>query len=227
MKVLVVDDEPPIIEAVGYNLRKEGYDVLSAADAEEAFRIIRAESPDLVILDIMLPGGSGLDLCRRLRRDSAVPVIFLSARADETDRVVGLELGADDYVTKPFSMKELMARVKSVLRRTSPGGAPSQIPINIGDLSIDPTLHEVRVRGQPVELTRREFALLHFLASHPRQVFPRDVLLDRVWGPDAFVEERTVDVHIRWIRGKIEDDPSNPRYILTVRGVGYRFAGGE
>ena len=225
MKVLVVDDEPPIVEAVAYNLQKEGYTVLTAGDAEEAFRLFHAEEPDLIILDIMLPGASGLDLCRRLRRDSAVPVILLTARAEETDRVVGLELGADDYVTKPFSMKELMARVRSVLRRATGALDTARHPIVVGDLTIDPILHEVRVRDQPVELTRREFALLHFLAAHPRQVFPRDVLLDRVWGPDAFVEERTVDVHIRWIRGKIEDDPAHPRYILTVRGVGYRFAG--
>ncbi|MGC8668904.1 MAG: response regulator [Chthonomonadales bacterium] len=227
MKILVVDDEPPIVEAVEYNLRKEGYAVLTAGDAEEAFHIIRTEAPHLIILDIMLPGASGLDLCKRLRRDSAVPVILLTARGDETDRVVGLEIGADDYVTKPFSMKELIARVKSVLRRSGPASDPNLLPIHIGHLSIDPALHEVRVRGQPVELTRREFALLHFLAAHPRQVFSRDVLLDRVWGPDAFVEERTVDVHIRWIRGKIEDDPAHPRYIQTVRGVGYRFSGGD
>lgn len=225
MNVLVVDDEAPIVQAVAYNLRKEGYDVLTASDAEECMAIVRRERPDLIILDVMLPTASGLDVCRMIRRQqNAVPIIMLTARAEETDRVVGLELGADDYVTKPFSMRELVARVKTVLRRTSSQEkttAPERV--EIGDIRIDSERHEVTVRGKPVELSPREFELLRFLASHPGQVFTRQMLLDRVWGADAYVEERTVDVHIRWLREKIEANPSQPEMLLTVRGVGYKF----
>jgi phosphate regulon transcriptional regulator PhoB len=225
MNVLVVDDEAPIVQAVAYNLRKEGYHVLTASDAEECLEIVRQQPPDLIILDVMLPTASGLDVCRMIRhQQNAVPIIMLTARAEETDRVVGLELGADDYVTKPFSMRELMARVKSVLRRTTAQEKAAALErVEIGELRIDPERHEVTVRGKPVTLTPREFELLRFLASHPGQVFTRQVLLDRVWGADAYVEERTVDVHIRWLREKIEANPSHPEMLLTVRGVGYKF----
>lgn len=225
MKVLVVDDEEPITEALAYNLRKEGHQPLIAGDAEQCLAMVRAERPDLVILDVMLPTASGLDVCRHLRRHSPVPVIMLSARADETDRVVGLELGADDYVVKPFSMRELMARVKCVLRRAAepdPGGAVT----TAGDIVVDAERYEVTVRGRAVSLSPREFELLRFLALHPGQAFTRQVLLDRVWGADAYVGDRTVDVHVRWLREKVEPDPARPRCLLTVRGVGYKLAVG-
>ncbi len=224
MKVLVVDDELPIVEAVAYNLKKEGFRVLTAADAEQCLEIAKRDQPDLIILDVMLPSASGFDVCRMLRKQNSVPIIMLTARADSSDRVVGLELGADDYVTKPFNMRELMARVKGVLRRTNAQELTEQ-PIQAGNLTIDPTRFEVRVGTRPVTLSPKEFELLRFLATHPGQVFSRQVLLDRVWGAEAYVEERTVDVHIRWLREKVEDDPSHPRRLLTVRGVGYKFSG--
>ena len=227
MKVLVVDDELPIVEAISYNLKKEGYSVVTAADAEQCLESARRDSPDLVLLDVMLPSASGFDVCRLLRKQGNIPIIMLTARADETDRVVGLELGADDYVTKPFNMRELMARVKSVLRRTSPqeGQNAPQSLLQSGNLQIDPSRYEVRVNDQVVSVSPKEFELLRFLVTHPRQVFTRQVLLDRVWGAEAFVEERTVDVHIRWLREKIEAAPSQPTRLLTIRGVGYKFDG--
>jgi phosphate regulon transcriptional regulator PhoB len=226
MKVLVVDDEQPIVDAVAYNLRKEGYQTLTAGDAEQCLSLCRTEHPDLVILDVMLPSASGLDVCRLLRKqNSSVPIIMLTARAEETDRVVGLELGADDYVTKPFSMRELMARVKSVLRRTAVPESEAPKVVQAGDLTVDASRYEVTVAGRRVELSPKEFDLLRFLATHPGQVFTRQVLLDRVWGTEAYVEERTVDVHVRWLREKIEADPSHPARLLTVRGVGYKFKG--
>lgn len=225
MKILVVDDEQPIVEAVAYNLKKEGFAVLTASDAEQCLELARKETPDLVILDVMLPSASGFDICRMLRKQGGLPIIMLTARADETDRVVGLELGADDYVTKPFNMRELMARVKSVLRRTSVQEINSQNSLQSGNLSIDPNRYEVRMAGRLITLSPKEFELLKFLATHPGQVFTRQVLLDRVWGAEAYVEERTVDVHIRWLREKIEDNPSQPARLITVRGVGYKFSG--
>lgn len=227
MKVLVVDDETPILEAVAYNLRKEGYETLSATDAERCMALVRSDKPDLVILDVMLPSASGFDVCKRLRTDSRIPIIMLTARADETDRVVGLELGADDYVTKPFSMRELMARVKTVLRRAS-GEEDSESGgrITAGGIVIDSDKREVSVRGESLQLPPKEFELLRFLAHHPDRAFTRQMLLDRVWGPDAYVGDKTVDVHIRWLREKIESDPARPERILTVRGVGYKFNAG-
>ena len=222
MKVLVVDDEQPIVEAVAYNLRKEGYEALTANDAEQCLELVRAQKPDLIILDVMLPSASGFDICRILRRQSRVPILMLTARAEETDRVVGLELGADDYVTKPFSMRELMARVKSLLRR-SQGDTPVDPVMTLGPITMDTARHEVTVRGQQVELSPKEFDLLRYFVSHPNQVFSRQTLLDRVWGADAYVEDRTVDVHVRWLREKIETTPSHPEMLLTVRGVGYKL----
>jgi phosphate regulon transcriptional regulator PhoB len=225
MKVLLVDDELPIVEAVAYNLKKEGYSVATAMDAEQCLEMARREPPDLILLDVMLPSASGFDVCRILRKQTQVPIIMLTARAEETDRVVGLELGADDYVTKPFSMRELMARVKSVLRRSAPQETAAGGRLQIGDLRIDPERYEVLIGERAVALSPKEFELLRFLAMHPGRVFSRQVLLDRVWGTDAYVEERTVDVHIRWLREKLEADPSHPRLLLTVRGVGYKFSG--
>lgn len=223
MKVLVVDDEAPIVEAIAYNLRKDGYQTFTAADAESCLEIVRNENPDLIILDVMLPAASGFDVCRSLRRHSTVPIIMLTARAEETDRVVGLELGADDYITKPFSTRELMARVKAILRRTQASELPTGRIVTVGSLTIDPVRYEVTVSGKRVDLSPKEFELLRFMASHSGQVFSRQSLLDRVWGADAYVEERTVDVHIRWLREKVETNPSQPERLLTVRGVGYKF----
>ena len=225
MKVLVVDDELPIVEAVAYNLKKEGYSVTTATDAEQCMEAVRRDAPSLILLDVMLPSASGFDVCRMLRKQSDVPIIMLTARAEETDRVVGLEIGADDYVTKPFNMRELMARVKSVLRRTSPQEPPSQATLKAGNLMIDPNRYEVRIEDRPLTLSPKEFELLRFLVTHPGQVFTRNVLLDRVWGSEAYVEERTVDVHIRWLREKIENNPSHPLRLMTIRGVGYKFNG--
>lgn len=221
-KVLVVDDERPILEAITYNLRKAGYEPLTATDAEQCLTLVHEESPDVIILDVMLPSASGFDVCRQLRAYSRVPIIMLTARVEETDRVVGLEAGADDYVTKPFGMQELMARVKAALRRNeTPLPAP---PLRLGSIVIDPQRHTVTVSGRPVTTTRKEFDLLHFLAASPGQVFSRQALLDRVWGEDSYVEDRTVDVHIRWLRQKIEADPARPHWLQTVRGIGYKFS---
>jgi len=226
-RVLVVDDETPIVDAVSYGLRKEGFQTATAGDAEQCLDSVRTFQPDLIILDVMLPSASGFDICRELRRHSDVPIIMLTARADETDRVVGLEIGADDYIVKPFSMRELVARVKTILRRTgSSAETQTEQPTQDGDLIIDPARFEVRVRNARVDLSPKEFDLLRFLITHPGQVFSRQALLDRVWGADAYVEERTVDVHIRWLREKVEATPSRPERILTVRGVGYKYRGG-
>lgn len=225
MKILVVDDEQPIVEAVAYSLKKEGYTVQTATDAEQCLESVRADPPDLVILDVMLPSASGFDICRILRKQGNIPIIMLTARADETDRVVGLEIGADDYVIKPFNMRELMARVKTVLRRTSPQEVTAAPVLHAGNLTIDPARYEVSVDGKQISLSPKEFELLRFFVTHPGQVFARSILLDRVWGAEAYVEERTVDVHVRWLREKIEVSPSQPVRLLTVRGVGYKFHG--
>lgn len=222
MKVLVVDDEPVIRETVEMKLRRDGFTTFSADSAEDGMRLYRRVRPDLVVLDIMLPNRSGLDFCKAVRRDSTTPIIMISARSDEKDRVQGLEIGADDYVVKPFSLSELSARVKAVLRRST--GEPVRETVEMGGLRIDPRRHEATLNGKVVSLSPKEFALLYFLARHAGQVFSREVLLDRVWGRDAFVSARTVDVHVRWLRTHVEADPNNPELILTVRGVGYKFA---
>jgi DNA-binding response OmpR family regulator len=222
MKILVVDDESTILETVEHKLRKEGHTVFTAESAEEGMRVYRLVKPDLMLLDVMLPGRSGFEFAQAVRRDSQVPIIFLTARTSEKDRVEGLELGGDDYVIKPFSLAELAARVKSVLRRSRTGEAPADV-VESGDLRIDPRTHMTTLDGRDVTLSPKEFALLHFLASHPGQVFSRDTLLDRVWGQDAYVSVRTVDVHVRWLREHIEKVPSQPIRLLTVRGVGYKF----
>jgi len=223
MKILVVDDESTILETVEHKLRKEGHTVFTAESAEEGMRVYRLVKPDLMLLDVMLPGRSGFEFAQAVRRDSQVPIIFLTARTAEKDRVEGLELGGDDYVVKPFSLAELAARVKSVLRRSRSGEAPADV-VESGDLRIDPRTHMTTLDGRDVTLSPKEFALLHFLASHPGQVFSRDTLLDRVWGQDAYVSVRTVDVHVRWLREHIEKVPSQPARLLTVRGVGYKFS---
>jgi len=221
--VLVVDDEPIVREVVVRYLEREGYRTLEAADGKRARELLEQESPSLVVLDLMLPGTDGLSLCRWIRSRSDLPVIMLTARGEETDRIVGLELGADDYVTKPFSPRELAARVRTVLRRSTPP-APREERVSFDDLDIDASTREVTKAGAPVRLTAKEFYLLWFFASHRRRVFSRDQLMDRIWGYDAAVETGTVTVHVRRLRQKIEDDPSQPRFLETVWGVGYRFA---
>jgi DNA-binding response OmpR family regulator len=221
--VLVVDDEPTLREVVVRYLERAGYRALEAGDGDEAEELLRNQPPDLVILDLMLPGTDGLELCRRIRADSALPVIMLTARGEEADRIVGLELGADDYVTKPFSPRELVARVRTVLRRTN-GPVEARDRIQHGDLTLDSETRDVRKSGSLISLTAREFDLLWFLASHPRRVFSREHLMSRVWGYEPAYDTGTVTVHIRRLRAKIEDDAARPRHIETVWGVGYRFS---
>ncbi len=223
MKLLIIDDEPTIVETVETKLRREGFSTFTADSAEEGMRLYRRIKPDLIILDIMLPQRSGLDFCRAVRKDSATPIIFISARADEADRIKGLEMGADDYVVKPFNLSELAARVKAILRRST--GEPVKEIIERGNLKIDPRSHEVFLDDAVLTLSPKEFALLYFLARNVGQVFSRETLLDRVWGRDAFVSARTVDVHVRWLRTRIEPDANNPTRLMTIRGVGYKFAG--
>src|SRR5438093_5593270 len=225
-KILIVEDEHDVVKLLKYNLEKEGFKVSYTTEGSLALAEIRRDEPDLVILDLMLPGLDGLEICRQLRRNekyTSLPVLMRTARGEETDRVVGLEMGADDYVTKPFSMRELVARVRALLRRREPSG-PAQATLERGTLVIDPSAHNVTLAGQRVELSALEFRLLHYLASHPGMVFSRDQLLDRVWGNDRTVTPRSVDVYVRRVREKIELDPRAPAYVPTVHGVGYRFS---
>jgi DNA-binding response OmpR family regulator len=221
--VMVVDDEPIVREVVVSYLERDGYDVLQAGDGIEARKMLGQSTPDLVVLDLMLPGIDGLALCRWIRSQHDVPVIMLTAKTEEADRIIGLELGADDYVTKPFSPRELMVRIKTVLRRVNPTIAPRET-IVAGDLVIDANSRMVFRAGEPVKLTAREFDLLWFLASHPRQAFSRDQLMDRVWGYEAAYDTGTVTVHIRRLREKLEAAPATPRHLETVWGIGYRFS---
>jgi len=225
--ILVVDDEPNIREVVGLYLRRDGHAVLLAADGDEALRLHREHNPDLVVLDLMLPRVSGLEVCRRIQAERRVPLIMLTARGDEEDRIIGLSVGADDYVVKPFSPRELAARVTAVLRRVAEPepGQPTERVIETGRLRIDPNTREVSTGGEPVALTMREFDLLHYLAANPGRVFTRDQLMDTVWGYAFAADTSTVTVHMRRLREKIETDPANPHYLLTVWGVGYRFGG--
>jgi len=220
--VLVVDDEPIVRDVVVRYLEREGFTTLEAADGNVARQLIQRHSPSLVVLDVMLPGTDGLELCRWIRRESDLPVIMLTARGEEADRIVGLELGADDYVTKPFSPRELAVRVRTVLRRAQPA-PPHAERLVFDGLEIDGPTREVTKDGTSVRLTAKEFDLLKFLAGHPRQVFSRDQLMDRVWGYEAALDTGTVTVHVRRLREKIEADPSRPRFLQTVWGVGYRF----
>ena len=225
-KILIVEDESDLIKLLKYNLEKEGFRVSYATDGSIALAEVRRDPPDLVILDLMLPGLDGLEVCRQLRRSdkfARIPVLMLSARSEEADRIVGLELGADDYVTKPFSMREVVARVRALLRRNEQAG-PQKSKLQRGEIMIDPMAHSVMVSGRTVELSALEFRLLHYLASHPGMVFSRDQLLDSVWGNDRTVTPRSVDVYIRRVREKIENQPQQPIYVQTVHGVGYRFA---
>lgn len=220
--VLVVEDEPTVRDVVVRYLEQDGYDAMEASDVEEARDALQRCTPSLVVLDLMLPGGDGLELCREIRASSQLPVIMLTARAGEADRIVGLELGADDYVTKPFSPRELTARVRTVLRRATPSTERGARML-FGELEIEASTRETHLRGEAVRLTAKEFDLLAFLARHPRRVFSRRQLMDAVWGYEAAVDTGTVTVHVRRLREKIEYDPASPRWIETVWGIGYRF----
>ena len=225
--ILVVDDESDIVELVSYNLKKEGFAVDSASDGETALKKTRKGKYDLLILDLMLPGIQGIELCRMLRNDpksSGIPIIMLTAKGEEVDRILGLEMGADDYLTKPFSPRELVARVKAVLRRSLQKPVTEKI-LKTGELEIDRERYHVTIKGKPVKLSATEFKLLLFLSERKGRVFSRDQLLNAVWRDEAFVEPRTVDVHIRRLRSHIEEEPAKPRYIKTLRGIGYFFDG--
>jgi DNA-binding response OmpR family regulator len=223
--ILVVDDEPSIGEVVSIYLRRAGYRVVIARDGRQALQVLDKEPPDLVVLDLMLPGVDGFEITRRLRAEGDTPIIMLTARREETDRIAGLEMGADDYVVKPFSPQELVSRVKAVLRRThGPAStASAERALEFDDLRIDPKTRLVEIQGEERSLTAKEFDLLWVLARHPRQVFNRDQLLDLVWGLTEYVDPSTVTVHVRRLREKIEPDPANPRHLQTVWGVGYKF----
>ncbi|MBM7648161.1 two-component system response regulator VicR [Bacillus ectoiniformans] len=224
-KILVVDDERPIADILQFNLKKEGYDVHCAYDGDQAVEMVEELQPDLILLDIMLPGRDGMEVCREVRKKYEMPIVMLTAKDSEIDKVLGLELGADDYVTKPFSTRELIARVKANLRRHQAGAAQAveedTNEITVGTLTIHPDAYIVSKRGETIELTHREFELLHYLAKHIGQVMTREHLLQTVWGYDYYGDVRTVDVTVRRLREKIEDNPSHPSWIVTRRGVGY------
>ena len=230
-RILLVDDEQTIQTLLSYPLRKEGYHVVQATDGPQALERFDEEAFDLVVLDLMLPKVDGLEVCRRLRTRSSVPIIMLTAKSEEIDKVVGLELGADDYITKPFSLREFSSRIKAALRRaemTRPvETAPDEAPLEVGQLRIDFPKRSVRMRGIDAQLTYVEFEILSALARSPGRVFTRDMLLARIWGDSAYRDPRTIDVHIRHLREKIERDPKEPEYLFTVRGVGYRFRDSE
>ncbi len=227
-KILIVEDEYTLLEALRYNLEKEGYTVVTAVNGIQALDSARSESPDLIILDIMLPQLDGFEVCRILRKDMAVPILMLTAKGEEIDKVLGLEWGADDYMAKPFSMRELKARIKALLRRAAAQSGPQSAEegvLRIDDLEIDPGSHKVTLGESVVTLNPKEYDLLVFLVRNKGRVFSREHLLERVWGYDYAVDTRTVDVHIRWLREKIESDPSKPRRLITVRGSGYKIEG--
>ncbi len=230
-RILLVDDEQAILTLLSYPLRKDGYEVVQAADGREAIARFAESGFDLVVLDVMMPNLDGLEVCRRLRARSSVPIIMLTAKSEEIDKVLGLELGADDYITKPFSMREFRSRVKAALRRagmTRPDEAPVEDePLQVADMRIDFAKRTVRVSGEPVQTTFVEFEIIKALALSPGRVFTRDMLLSRIWGDSAYRDPRTIDVHIRHLREKIECDSKEPEYLFTVRGVGYRFRDSE
>ena len=219
--VLLIEDEAGIAEPLVYQLEKAGYSVVWSSDGNAGLKQFLAEGADIVLLDLMLPGMSGEDVCRAIRRESDVPVIMLTAKDDEIDKIVGLEIGADDYVTKPFSTRELVARIKAVLRRHDAG--PTSDALEAGTIRLDPDRHEVTVKGESVHLPKKEFELLELLMENVGRVVTRETLIDRVWGSDYFGDMRTLDVHVKRLRAKTEDDPSDPKHLITVRGVGYKF----
>ncbi|MDY7018954.1 MAG: response regulator transcription factor [Chloroflexota bacterium] len=231
-KILVVEDDETLLDALKYNLVKEGYSVVTAVDGVQALEIARSEKPNLITLDIMLPKLDGFEVCRILRKEMTVPILMLTAKVEEIDKVVGLEIGADDYMTKPFSLREFLARVRAMLRRTEilkqetlSGREVMPTAIKVGNLRIDSARHEVFLGDSILDLSPKEFELLAFLTRNRGQVFTRDYLLEKVWGYDYAGDTRTVDVHIRWLRRKIEVNPAHPQHLLTVRGFGYKFEG--
>jgi len=223
-KILIVDDETKIVDILNYNLRKEGYETITANDGEAGLKLALSENPDLVLLDVMMPGMDGYEVCKRLRKVSQVPIIMLTAKAEETDKVLSFELGADDYITKPFGVRETLARVMACLRRGAPKATASgSNRLVFGELTMDLDLFEVKRGDLTIDLTRREFELMKFLATQNKQVFSREALLEKVWGYEYFGDVRTVDVTVRRLRTKLEATPDVPTYILTKRGVGYHF----
>jgi DNA-binding response OmpR family regulator len=227
-RIAMIEDEPDLLQLVGYSFRKDGFEFHGFTCGKDGLQYVRRNTIDLLLLDIMLPDQNGLEICRTLREDDrlcALPIVFVTAKGEEFDRILGLELGADDYVVKPFSPRELAARVKAVLRRQARQSEPAEV-IEAGGLHIDSHTQDVVVHGRAVTLSALEFRLLSFLAAHPRRVFTREYLLDQVWGGDRYVTPRTIDVHIRRLREKIETRPDSPEFIGTVRGAGYRFVGG-
>ncbi len=226
--ILIIEDDRNLVDALRYNLVKEGYDVVSAADGSQALEAASTSSPDLIILDIMLPKLSGLEVCRILRKEMTVPILMLTAKTEEVDKIVGLEVGADDYLTKPFSMRELIARVRAMLRRVDmvkPAPPDDTAQIKVNDLNIDSARRQVIIDNRILDLTPKEFDLLAFLARNRGLVFSREQLLEKVWGYDYAGDTRTVDVHIRWLRKKVEADPAKPKRIITIRSVGYKLEG--
>jgi len=224
-KILIVEDDPNLLEALKYNLCKEGYNTIVAIDGVQALEVARTNKPDLIVLDIMLPRMSGFEVCRILCKEMAVPVLMLTARDDEVDKVAGLDFGADDYMTKPFSMRELLARIRAMLRRFEIQKPIPETPLKFGDVEVDISHHVITKAGNLLNLTPKEFDLLTFLTQNKGLVFSRDQLLEKVWGYDFSGGTRTVDVHIRWLRERIESAPETPRYLLTVRGTGYKLEG--
>jgi DNA-binding response OmpR family regulator len=224
-KILIVEDEPTLLKTLEYNLEREGYGVSTASDGEVALALARRERPHLIMLDVMLPKMDGLEVCRILRRETAAPILMLTAKTEEVDKVVGLELGADDYVTKPFSMRELLARVRALLRRAERSPESSGESLTTGDLLVDFAKRQVFRDGAALPLKPKEYELLAYLARNRGRAFTRDQLLNQVWGYDFAGDSRTVDVHVRWLREKIEEEPSKPTRLITVRGTGYRFEG--
>jgi len=231
-RILVVEDDETLLDVLRYNLAKEGYDVVSAVDGVQALELARSERPDLIILDIMLPKLDGFEVCRILRKDMTIPILMLTAKVEEVDKVLGLGIGADDYMTKPFSVRELLARVRAMLRRTEllkekPSFEEEDVPpmIKVGDLAVDLARHQVSLGDSILDLSPKEFELLVFLARNRGRAFTRDYLLEKVWGYDYVGDTRTVDVHIRWLRRKLEADPAHPQRLLTVRGFGYKLEG--
>jgi DNA-binding response OmpR family regulator len=232
-KILIVDDDKNLLEVIKYNLVNAGYLVVLAEDGTQALEVARQEKPDLILLDVMLPGLNGFEVCRILRSEMSIPILMVSAKTDEIDKVVGLELGADDYITKPFSIRELVARVRATLRRrqstdqptfpNSPEENKSHLILRGHDIEIDTVRHQVSLKGAPLNLTPKEFELLSFLMRYKGQVFSREQLMEKVWGYTFEGSKRTVDVHIRWLRQKIEDNPETPKFLVTVIGFGYKF----
>jgi two-component system response regulator RegX3 len=224
-RILVVEDEESLVESIRFMLESEGYEVIAAGDGVEGLRLAREHNPSLVLLDLMLPGLSGIDVCRQIRQESDVPIVMVTAKDAEADKVLGLEIGADDYITKPFSTRELLARVRAQLRRVGRTGtlAAANEVLRAGDIELDVDAHEARLNGTDVVLRRKEFELLEALMRRKNRLSPREILIDEVWGPSYFGDTKTLDVHIKRLRDKLERDPSHPDHIQTVRGLGYKF----